>query len=146
VFDILEQYEPFVANYSLVRTHGWVRGSVGLIGDAAHALPPTLGQGANLALVNGRSLITFVSGIGEPTDALVAWEEAVRPITEATQTWSYLYDRATTRWPERLAPIRNGIVRLFGAVPGLNQRMRVAERTPPVTSLPIAIAKKEPHQ
>lgn len=135
VFDVLERHDPYVARYSLAQTLGWTQGRVALLGDAAHALPPTLGQGANLALTNGRSLATFLEAFDDVPEALAVWESALRPLAERTQRWSLLYDRATTRWPEVLSPLRNGIVWLFGTLQPLNRRMRVAERTPAITQI-----------
>ena len=133
VFELLHRSEPYKAYYSWVQAHAWSRGKVALLGDAAHALPPTLGQGSNLAMSNARSLVTFLERIHDVPAALVAWERAVRPTTEATQSWARHYDRLTKYWPNSMSGVRARIIWAFGASPQLNARMRRADRTPPIT-------------
>jgi 2-polyprenyl-6-methoxyphenol hydroxylase-like FAD-dependent oxidoreductase len=138
VFELLNRSEPFKAYYSWVQAHAWSKGNVALLGDAAHALPPTLGQGSNLAMSNARSLVTFLERIDEVPAALVAWEHAVRPTTEATQAWARHYDRLTKYWPNSMSAVRARIIWVFGASPQLSARMRRADRTPPITDIPRA--------
>ena len=107
-----------------------------LLGDAAHALPPTLGQGSNLTFSNARSLVTFLEGEEDVPSALRAWEQAVRATTEATQRWARYYDRLTKNWPNSLSGVRARIIWAFGAFPQLSARLRRADRTPPITDLP----------
>jgi 2-polyprenyl-6-methoxyphenol hydroxylase-like FAD-dependent oxidoreductase len=133
VFELLRRSEPYKAYYSWVQAHAWSKGRAGLLGDAAHALPPTLGQGSNLAMSNARSLVTFLEGADDVPAALTAWERAVRPTTEATQTWARHYDRLTKYWPNPLSGVRARVIWAFGASPQLSARMRRADRTPPIT-------------
>src|SRR5256885_10141597 len=65
VFELLARSEPYKAYYSWVQANAWSRGKAALLGDAAHALPPTLGQGSNLAMSNARSLVTFLERADE---------------------------------------------------------------------------------
>ena len=104
-----------------------------ILGDAAHALAPTLGQGTNLALSNARSLVTFLESSADVPAALAAWEPAVRPVTDATQVWAGRYDRVTKHWPDWLLVARAATIWAFGALSPLNARLRQADRTPPVT-------------
>ncbi len=138
VFELLHRSEPYKAYYSRVRSRSWSSGRAALLGDAAHALPPTLGQGSNLAMSNARSLATYLDEIESVPDALTAWERAVRPTTDATQRWAGYYDRMTKHWPNALSPARAGVIWAFGASPVLAARLRRADRTPPVTKLPAA--------
>lgn len=52
----------------------WHRGPVGLIGDAAHAISPTSGQGASLAIEDGVLLARFLRDHGDPAAAFAAFE------------------------------------------------------------------------
>ena len=85
VFELLHRSEPYKAYYSWVRAEPWSAGRAVLLGDAAHALPPTLGQGSNLAMSNARSLVTYFEQSDDLPNALRSWERAVRPTTDATQ-------------------------------------------------------------
>jgi 2-polyprenyl-6-methoxyphenol hydroxylase-like FAD-dependent oxidoreductase len=133
VLERLHREEPHRSSYSFVRAKRWSAGRVVLLGDAAHALAPTLGQGTNLALSNARSLGTFLDSPAGVEEALGRWERAVRPTTDATQVWAGRYDRVTKRWPDSLMLARAAIIWAFGAFPPLNARLRRADRTPPVT-------------
>jgi 2-polyprenyl-6-methoxyphenol hydroxylase-like FAD-dependent oxidoreductase len=133
VFERLHHEEPFKSTYSFVRAEPWHSGRAVVLGDAAHALAPTLGQGTNLALSNARSLVTFLESEPDVTTALPAWERAVRKTTDATQDWAGRYDRVTKRWPDSLMPVRAAIIWAFGAFPPLNASLRRADRTPPIT-------------
>ena len=133
LFELLHRSEPYKAYYSWVQAHAWSKGNVALLGDAAHALPPTLGQGSNLAMSNARSLVTFLGRLQDVPAALEAWERAVRDTTEATQRWARYYDLVTKYWPNPLSGVRSRIIWAFGASPQLAARMRRADRTPPIT-------------
>ena len=133
LFQLLHRSEPYKAYYSWVRSHAWSRGKAALLGDAAHALPPTLGQGSNLAMSNARSLVTFLETSDDVPAALAGWESAVRGTTEATQNWARYYDQVTKYWPNPLSGVRARVIWAFGASPQLSARMRRADRTPPIT-------------
>jgi 2-polyprenyl-6-methoxyphenol hydroxylase-like FAD-dependent oxidoreductase len=80
--------------YSIVKLKSWSRGNVAVLGDAAHAQPPNLGQGAGMAMQNALALAYFLSQIDDRTrilDALTQWETSERPIVEHCQKWSVLY-------------------------------------------------------
>jgi 2-polyprenyl-6-methoxyphenol hydroxylase-like FAD-dependent oxidoreductase len=144
VFDLLHHSDPYKAYYSWVRAKQWSSGHAVLLGDAAHALPPTLGQGSNLAMSNARSLITYLEQSTSVPHALRAWEQAVRPTTDATQKWAAYYDRLTKHWPDGLSPVRAAVIWAFGSSPALAARLRRADRTPPITRLPSPGATSPP--
>jgi 2-methyl-3-hydroxypyridine 5-carboxylic acid dioxygenase len=74
--------------YETTRLERWSVGRVAVVGDAAHALPPTLAQGACLAMMNALSLSVFVSGAADIPTALERWEAQERPLTDHTQARS----------------------------------------------------------
>jgi 2-methyl-3-hydroxypyridine 5-carboxylic acid dioxygenase len=73
--------------YRFHKLEKWSYGRVALIGDAAHAMPPTLGMGANSALMGALSLAERVSRAGpDAIDAgLAEWEREDRAIIDAIQ-------------------------------------------------------------
>lgn len=79
---------PRYDHYEAVTLTRWSAGKVAIIGDAAHAMPPTLGQGAGTAMVNALSLATALASSRDVTDALARWEASERPLTADTQQMS----------------------------------------------------------
>ena len=69
-------------------SNAWSVGRVAIIGDAAHALPPTLAQGACLAMMNALSLAEIVTGASDVPSALQGWEAQERALTDHTQARS----------------------------------------------------------
>jgi 2-methyl-3-hydroxypyridine 5-carboxylic acid dioxygenase len=74
--------------YETTRLDTWSVGRVAIIGDAAHAMPPTLAQGACLAMMNALSLAEFVGHGSDLTADLQRWEKAERALTDHTQSRS----------------------------------------------------------
>jgi 2-polyprenyl-6-methoxyphenol hydroxylase-like FAD-dependent oxidoreductase len=93
-----------------VRCRAWSRGRVALVGDAAHAMSPNLGQGACTAMSNALALGQAVDGRADIEAALALWEASERPITDRTQRYSHLYGRIGTRWPRPLLDVRSRLV------------------------------------
>jgi 2-polyprenyl-6-methoxyphenol hydroxylase-like FAD-dependent oxidoreductase len=56
----------------------WTRGTVALLGDAAHAMEPNLGQGAAQAIEDAEALLVALRGGGELRGALSAYAAARR--------------------------------------------------------------------
>lgn len=131
VFETLARHEPVQALYSFVRCQAWSKGRVVLLGDAAHAMAPTLGQAANLAMANAWTLAVSLDAESDLPVALRRWEHRVRWVTESTQRWATLYDYATKHWPAWLSWVRARVIWAFGASPYLNARLRVADHHPP---------------
>ena len=87
--------------FQTVHLKQWSAGCVAVIGDAAHAMPPNLGQGGGCAMMNALSLASVVADAASVPAALLAWENRERALTEHTQKWSRMYS-ATTLWPQWL--------------------------------------------
>jgi 2-polyprenyl-6-methoxyphenol hydroxylase-like FAD-dependent oxidoreductase len=77
----------------------WVRGRTAIVGDAAHAQPPNLGQGAGLAIANAMHLADALSATRDVPAALENWERSARPLADEVQSWSYRYSVISAAWP-----------------------------------------------
>jgi 2-polyprenyl-6-methoxyphenol hydroxylase-like FAD-dependent oxidoreductase len=113
--------------FELIKLKRWSSGCVAVIGDAAHALPPNIGQGGGCAMMNGLSLAVFTQRFGVVPVALAGWEQNERPLTDHTQRISHFLGLPTT-WPP-------GLRALFFALAGrskwmVKQRTMTARHTP----------------
>ncbi|HUQ24454.1 MAG TPA: NAD(P)/FAD-dependent oxidoreductase [Burkholderiales bacterium] len=112
--------------FEYIRLKRWSAGKVAVIGDAAHAIPPNIGQGAGCAMMNALSLAVHL----EKSD-LAAWERNERPLTNHTQRIS-LFLGMPTFWP---APLRSMFHSLAGRSTWLTaQRTRTARHIPTGTT------------
>jgi 2-polyprenyl-6-methoxyphenol hydroxylase-like FAD-dependent oxidoreductase len=87
--------------FQTIRLKRWSVGRVAILGDAAHAMPPYLGQGAGHAMMNGLGLAVAVDEAPDLASTLALWERRERPLTEHTQRWTRVYG-ATIFLPEWL--------------------------------------------
>ena len=114
----------------------YVRGRVVIIGDAAHAMLPTIGQGAATALEDGvcvgRMIAAPVSAGGDLADALAAFDQARRPRCRQLARQAILLARAGFElgdgWRQ---PVRNTLLRLIPAGPAIKAGARITHWTPP---------------
>lgn len=75
------QFRP-LGTYDLLSLPRWHRGRVGLLGDAAHAVSPSSGQGASLALEDALELARQLREHDDAPAALTAYERARRDRVE----------------------------------------------------------------
>lgn len=75
------RYDP----YETTKATRWSAGRVAIVGDAAHAMAPTLGQGAGTAMMNALGLAVALEQAPSVEAALDTWERRERPLTEYTQ-------------------------------------------------------------
>ncbi|MGE3147997.1 MAG: FAD-dependent oxidoreductase [Pseudorhodoplanes sp.] len=76
------RYNP----YEMTRARDWSVGRVALVGDSAHAMPPTLGQGVGCAMMNALALAAILDEAATIEEGLAHWEKNERPMTDATQS------------------------------------------------------------
>lgn len=94
-----------------VRCRTWTSGRAVIVGDAAHAMPPNLGQAANMAFTNSIALAAELDVTTDVPEALRRWEARARPLTDHVQHWSYVYGFVLGRWPRRLTSVRSQLLR-----------------------------------
>jgi len=79
----------------------WHKGSAVLLGDAAHAMPPFLGQGANQAMQDAYCLASNLAEIGKKhaslPDALKAYERRRKPPTTRIMLNSWILGNLETQ-------------------------------------------------
>ena len=113
--------------FETIRLQRWSAGRVAIVGDAAHAMAPNLGQGGGCALMNGLALAVALEGAASVEDGLADWERTERPLTEHTQRVSALYSRVTTMPPL----LRAAVLAWAGRSKWVTgQRMRTALHVP----------------
>ncbi len=116
---------------SEVVCRSWSNGRAAVVGDAAHAQPPNLGQGANLAFANSVALAAALDEARTVEDGLRVWEHRQRPITDHTQRWSNLYGAICEHWPSYLSDVRSFVVWSTGRSRWLDSKLSLAARHVP---------------
>ena len=90
--------------FEYIRLQRWSSGHAAVIGDAAHAIPPNIGQGAGCAMMNALSMAVFLERGDDIPSQLAAWERAERPLTNHTQRISLLFGMPAF-WPPKLREV-----------------------------------------
>ena len=115
---VLAQLTPdtplLITTYHDVRLPRWRSERCVLVGDAAHACPPTLSQGAAMALEDALALAWHLAHEPDVPAALAAFEARRRPRVTAAQDASQARMLANRRTEDRQVRIRDSILRTVG--------------------------------
>lgn len=124
--DIVE-FVPF-APFIKVKLENWTSGKVAVIGDAAHAMTPNLGQGGGTAMMDGLSIAFNVSQTGcSVEDGLAKWQARQRPVIDRVQRIAGMYGKFS-QWP---ALPRSVALSILGASKWVrNRRLEAAHFIP----------------
>lgn len=116
--------------YSIIQCSAWSAGRTAILGDAAHAQPPNLGQGGGMAMQNGLALACALEGVERAEQipaALEVWEARERPLIDHCQKWSTLYGEVAFLPDE----VRNATVRAAMSHPWVIEQInRAAHHRP----------------
>lgn len=99
--------------FQVIRLDRWSQGRVAVLGDAAHAMAPNLGQGGACAMMNALGLAVALEHEPDVERALRVWEQRERPLTDHTQRLSTSYSALTT-WPDGLRDLVFTVVSRVG--------------------------------
>jgi 2-polyprenyl-6-methoxyphenol hydroxylase-like FAD-dependent oxidoreductase len=97
------------------RLPSFVRGRVALLGDAAHAVTPDIGQGACLAIEDAAVLATIMGSAADVPSALNAYDRARRPRTERMARFSGTAARVLQARSRTGAGLRDRVAALLPA-------------------------------
>jgi 2-polyprenyl-6-methoxyphenol hydroxylase-like FAD-dependent oxidoreductase len=120
--------EVIWGRYPIVRCKTWSAGRAAIVGDAAHAMPPTLAQGAGCAMANALALAMAVNAHSDIPSALREWERRERHVTDITQRWAVLSIVVAKLWPQSLLDVRSAIVTEAFNSPGIEAHFDTAAR------------------
>ena len=96
--------------FSMVKVRAWSRGRVAILGDALHAQPPNLGQGAGLGMQGGLALADALSKSPDVVSGLARWEQTEREIVAHTQRWTWLWGLSSAAFPHQMQRARSRFV------------------------------------
>lgn len=88
--------EPIVSRglYFRQPIEKWSTKRLTLLGDAAHSMLPTLGQGANSAIADADAIARAIVACDTVQEAIQQYENERRPVTTAMQNESQKFDKA----------------------------------------------------
>jgi 2-polyprenyl-6-methoxyphenol hydroxylase-like FAD-dependent oxidoreductase len=121
----------------------WTSGRIVLVGDAAHAMAPNLGQGAGSALVDAAVLVWELAQPGETAAALARYEARRRPAVRAVQKIAGWLGRLSELGPAGLRAVRDASLHVLAPLLVGDVGMRLVEQQDPLW---LRIAAANPSQ
>lgn len=106
------------ASYRDAVLPGWSRGRSVLVGDAAHAMSPQLGQGANMALLDAVVLAESLALNADATEAVARFTRLRRAHLAAYHRWSRWLTPLFQSRHDTLARVRDAVFHPMGRLPG----------------------------
>lgn len=108
----------------------WSSGRAVLLGDAAHAMSPQLGQGVNMALLDARALRDALRAHSALPDALAAYERERRTHVSIYHFWSRWLTPLFQSERDAVARLRDLVFHPMSRVPGgRGQMLRILSGT-----------------
>ena len=118
------------ARYRDTVVRRWHRGRAVLVGDAAHAMSPQLGQGVNMALADALALRDALRAASALPEALEAYQQVRRRHLRTYHFWSRWLTPLFQSDHDRIAALRDLLFHPLSRVPGgRGQSLRVLTGT-----------------
>lgn len=140
--ELLERVESFadllLNDVVTVRCSEYHAGSSALLGDAAHAMPPNTGQGANSALVDAAVLIDSVREANDVPSALHAYSTRRHDKVEFVQRLSGRLARLAAIRSRPGRALRDAVVRATAPLTGSRRQLDRIMQEPPSALRDIA--------
>jgi 2-polyprenyl-6-methoxyphenol hydroxylase-like FAD-dependent oxidoreductase len=129
----LQRFEELLINdVEEVHCDRFSDGHLVLVGDAAHAMAPNLGQGANSALVDVATLGSTLARSADLASALAAYDQRRRPRVQQVQGTARQMSTAADLQNSLQRTLRDATVRALANAPGGTERtMRLAMQEDP---------------
>jgi 2-polyprenyl-6-methoxyphenol hydroxylase-like FAD-dependent oxidoreductase len=115
-------------SFADVKVTSWSRGKVAIVGDAASAMAPNLGQAACVGMMNAVSLAGALAAELDISVALHRWQRQQQAVTDATQRYSRMYGWIGTHWPRQLLDLRSAVIWSLAHSKAMQARINVAAR------------------
>jgi 2-polyprenyl-6-methoxyphenol hydroxylase-like FAD-dependent oxidoreductase len=130
VFDRISDANPVRWDrYTLVKCRAWSAGRAAILGDAAHAMPATVAQGAGFAMTDALSLAIAVDRAGDNLrEAMETWESRQRVVIDVTQRFAVLLVMLSKFWPSNILDLRTETVAGILRSREVEQQMMAASR------------------
>jgi 2-polyprenyl-6-methoxyphenol hydroxylase-like FAD-dependent oxidoreductase len=109
----------------------FVDGRLALLGDAAHAMEPTLGQGANSAFVDAGVMAHVLRSEANLDDALIAYDRRRRPAARTVQRAADRVARIAALHSSAATRVRNLIMRIASTPRIVGQQYRSLQQEDP---------------
>ena len=126
----LEQLAPMGSSLQLANaryrdtTHArWFRGRAVLLGDAAHAMSPQLGQGVNMALLDASALRQALRSSATREEALIQYTRVRQAHVWIYHFWSRWLTPLFQSEHDRLARMRDRVFHPLSRMPGARGQM-----------------------
>ena len=105
------------ARYRDTVMRDWHRDGVVLVGDAAHAMSPQLGQGVNMALMDASALAGALRDTADLRDALAAYQRTRRAHLSIYHLWSRWLTPMFQSERDLVARLRDAVLRPASTLP-----------------------------
>lgn len=124
ILDAVSAFDDLLVNaVTRVDCERWYDDRLVLLGDAAHAMEPTLGQGANTALVDAAILADQLATSSSLGAALEAYTQRRARTVKRVQDRADALAKASALRNPLAKRARDGAMRMLGSLPGSSERL-----------------------